>query len=1101
MNLEVLIMGDLNFAAEVMHGVARLFMGPNEASFHQATGVVLVIMLLFSSIRYFIDPEKSPYPFREFLYGLVAWIIFVGPVSPRFDVTLQSYHDPLAVRTVNDIPLLAAVPAWATSNLLGGLRELMQDSFSPVGFAAGDDVDPLGALVKLHSASLPYSASNGNASSDIDFSRSLDNYITECYIMEQKNSPSQSYESIQKLQSRPLDDLLPAIRVNTSHYATTLYLESSVPEGTFENCQDAHTKIVNYANGSVRDSLSKSYERIGVTENSLLTGQQLLTGGAGPIANPYDLMVNRMVLWHLGEGLQKNGYQSPWISKMLSEATTNRAYKSAAERAMFLEYVLPLTSMFEMFAFYIAPIMMILAVMGGIGWGMLSKYMYLLLFVNLWGFIKVFVDLYTYLAAEKAFDVIAVTDNPFTVANFSGTITEVESLLGVASNMTSAIPLLAMFLLYGGVHSLMGVMREMDPSGKGSVQADNMAPKVASPWNSGSMNIGAEQYTKNLRDDTIEQQHNLSTNQFYGTGSVGNSLKEAAGNTRQITGNSIESTGASYSEAASSMVQQMRSDITNESGGYTINSASDYVAAQVVGLSENIQENSNLTKEQADVLALETVQQEYQKGDAAASRDVTNKTSAGIEVGTFGKGLIGSGATFKNETALALGMKWTEGQGWTNMSAEKSGETSKDAYTVQEGKSWMQKFDENYQSSDKYSVGNNFTGTEQVSDTGQYGDSFNELAQVQKSFVDSVSESEAVNRGLNSSSDYNSSQALNKAGMGAMLHDNAEMMDTFYSKLTDDEQERLKNLGINDSGDILDRYRDESINPISGKTDAFKAMDLMMSELQSHSSGNSSDSIDEQKHDLSMMKKISDTFVETGAQESSSGYSSATLQGYKQLSSNLDDVIKTMDSDLSFDRSSYFQGGSVPSMTEEQVRGKADNNIDYQAVDLNNAMKGATQNSNLVGDVSDKQTDTRSEIDERDARINEVSTEPVVPQSPQEQTPSTDSWSYYQPSNSDVPNPDQWDGWNEERLLDSQVADLQSGVADAPSTLEHGGASYTLQGYRGDAEAPTSYYYQDDTTGQMQAIRPDGKMKEFYGDTDNFEDFTNTGGGYNGPFR
>src|SRR5690606_41572829 len=91
--LEVLVLGDIDFATEVMHGVARLFQTGSSSygNFLQASGVVLLIMLLFSSFKYILDPEKNSYPVNEFVFGILAWLIFVSPMSPLFDVVLIYY--------------------------------------------------------------------------------------------------------------------------------------------------------------------------------------------------------------------------------------------------------------------------------------------------------------------------------------------------------------------------------------------------------------------------------------------------------------------------------------------------------------------------------------------------------------------------------------------------------------------------------------------------------------------------------------------------------------------------------------------------------------------------------------------------------------------------------------------------------------------------------------------------------------------------------------------------------------------------------------------------------------------------------------------------
>ncbi len=103
--------------------------------------------------------------------------------------------------------------------------------------------------------------------------------------------------------------------------------------------------------------------------------------------------------------------------------------------------------------------------MGGFGFSYIGKYLGLVLYVNLFGFIKVFVDVFTAISVQRAYE--ASSDLAQSFLAYPNTIKEIEGFLSISASLTTAIPMLALFLLYGGVHSIMGVMKQM-----GSVPVD-----------------------------------------------------------------------------------------------------------------------------------------------------------------------------------------------------------------------------------------------------------------------------------------------------------------------------------------------------------------------------------------------------------------------------------------------------------------------------------------------------------------------------------------------------------------------------------------------------------------------------------------------------
>ncbi len=120
--MEIRVLGDFDFAREIISGVARLFSYDN--GFGYASGILLALFLLWSGIKHAIDPEKSPHPVREFGFGIALWLMLGGGgSSAKFDVELTSISDPTRFEQIQDVPALAAVPAWLASNVFESLAE------------------------------------------------------------------------------------------------------------------------------------------------------------------------------------------------------------------------------------------------------------------------------------------------------------------------------------------------------------------------------------------------------------------------------------------------------------------------------------------------------------------------------------------------------------------------------------------------------------------------------------------------------------------------------------------------------------------------------------------------------------------------------------------------------------------------------------------------------------------------------------------------------------------------------------------------------------------------------------------------------------------
>ena len=80
--MNVYIWGDLEFADFVLKGIAAIFQ-TGDSAFNTAAGILLMLYLLWTFLKWAMNTEKNPYPAREFIFGIVLWMAFGGgPVSP-----------------------------------------------------------------------------------------------------------------------------------------------------------------------------------------------------------------------------------------------------------------------------------------------------------------------------------------------------------------------------------------------------------------------------------------------------------------------------------------------------------------------------------------------------------------------------------------------------------------------------------------------------------------------------------------------------------------------------------------------------------------------------------------------------------------------------------------------------------------------------------------------------------------------------------------------------------------------------------------------------------------------------------------------------------
>jgi hypothetical protein len=862
--MEIIIQGDFDFAKEVIFGIARLFSGPN--GFGYGSGVLVILFLLFNMLKHAIDPEKSTPPVREFVFGLVLWLMVGGAASSaKFDVQLTSGTDNTRFEYVEEVPALAAVPAWIASNLFGAFREKVQATFSPASYSLAGGQDPLGALVRMWQNEPPISIITQNRHEDIE--KTLGNYMHDCWAADQLLNHAAPTVTVHDLLNTNMiadDAMLQSLKVDYAGLVTRVYLGTEAeislggqPTGLVLTCPDAYNRIVarfsESGAGSAYNKIVAWVDGRQMDANSIKNGMSMISNSYGSSMNPYALQVNLFVATLAAKGVNMNNGVATHAERMLFEGFRKQMYKNLGDGEYIKMVTVPLITALEMFSFFVAPVMMILSILGGLGLAYMGKYLSLVLFMNLWGYTKIFVDLFTALSVEKAYGVM---DNAaYTFAAYPDTIREVESFLSVAGALTASISGLTMYLLYGGVHSLMGVMRSMQNS---SIDGSAGAPSVSSSMNGGVVQMSNMSMQYDTGSGQLVKGYSSQSDNTVGGMSLNQMVSSSNTSARQTA---LEAAELSSSQAVQNY-QNAFSSAENSADGKTAMDAQSFAA------STGAQRTDMLTQQLAKDMKITY----SEASDLLFSLAANSGIDAGFNFGMGGKSNKGkqddpaSGdMAFQNLLGAAIGLS-AEGRA----AIQGSGKIS-DSETLSRAANILQNFAEtNLQGLNKLDQ-DSYNKQWSKDNTSASSEAYSNAEQAAQSYSSSIKYAESRASTAADVQQVSSSSGLELPNIAAVLDGGLDNRKDYYSEIfaplmKDPEgAKRLEKLGITDETSLANFAKENQGSLYDGKglVNTIKALTAGLSSKDG--------SIEDTKADMGVAGKLwgnlRNSLVEGGADE------------------------------------------------------------------------------------------------------------------------------------------------------------------------------------------------------------------------------------------
>jgi len=460
MNYTIYSIGDTEFLFSVLNGIVRIF-DTSVSGFASYVAIASFLVLLGGLMGRVFNDKATP--LKDWIFGLIFFFILAGPYS-KADVQIESVRTG-QVWVVDDVPLFAALGGYLTTSLSHLIAQDFQQSFQSVNGAVFTS-DPLRALQQAHNLGLSQNKIAG-VSEDYDPIGSIQNYIKSCYVAQMLIDDSLiSKES--ELKNTSLAEGWDAIKVTTNTLRTTVFLGNGKER---MSCGTAHAsiKVLFFDDGAkFRAMVDRYFIQNNIDKNTFLDSfnHVLVSNSSGETAaTAYNaaagIFLNNQLLIASSNGNGTAGFYDS-VDRERFTARHNRLYTMASERGMWMEMSVGMVTILEAFVFFITPIMAIMLVMGGMGLKAVVTYFGLCLWVNFWPITMNFVNLYTEMAVAGKFDGLGGAAATFGM--FDESMTTIESSIAFASQLTAMVPMLTLFILYRGVHTMMGVASQTAPN-------------------------------------------------------------------------------------------------------------------------------------------------------------------------------------------------------------------------------------------------------------------------------------------------------------------------------------------------------------------------------------------------------------------------------------------------------------------------------------------------------------------------------------------------------------------------------------------------------------------------------------------------------------
>lgn len=432
--------GDSAFLEQILNAVAIL---TGTGDFITLVKIGFLIGVLFIAFKAIVQAGKG----IDFSQLLVAWIIFAISFGPSTRVSIEDVYTG-EVRVVDNVPIGAASVGAIVSRIGFGLTQLFERAFSMPAMTEYGFASSLEALIEVrkklfnHSNYVLFDQMSGS-----DIEQSWHNYLKECTFI----GVDIGQLSLPYLMNHPSP--LEAVKFDSRVYGTEIKHNGRLLP---MDCTEAYAALKGITESELIPKLKEllsmtlmtqaSYDADSVIRSSLNhLGLSTIT-----IQNFMAAAVLLPIYEQAAIGKYKDE-QAFTSAVMINQAILQRNTQWAAEEQLFTNIVRPMMTFFEGFIYAITPLMGFVIALGTFGINMVSKYLVMLLWIQLWMPLLAIINLYLHLSINQKMSAL-IQQAGLQASSFSG-IQTVDSILqtwlATGGMLASSVPAIALMLVYG----------------------------------------------------------------------------------------------------------------------------------------------------------------------------------------------------------------------------------------------------------------------------------------------------------------------------------------------------------------------------------------------------------------------------------------------------------------------------------------------------------------------------------------------------------------------------------------------------------------------------------------------------------------------------
>lgn len=594
--------GDMAFMEAIFTGLGHLYSG--NGGMLTVFKVALLANCLMSMLKFIIDPKGGI--MTSFWVSLVIYMVLFTPTGTA--VLTKDNH---ANRMIaGQIPIGILYPAEIVSKLGTETAKTFKDVFVATNFGYGGGsigpgqfliskygLDPLIALNTMRQAytndafSKSVVGGPGGTFGNSGASEAISTYFEKC--LERYNRLS----TINGETPKPLASGMVSSDAWAEYKISADWPIRIRINGVTQNttCELAHSSIANliddraaeiamtYLDMSARSQDSDSnYAQQLSNVNDFLT--EMNNGGAVAM---HQMLENRFVMstvaGNCGDSVLLSRADLQLCRAQFDQITSRRNVE-ASKATGFKEMFIPMVTFMEGFVYLITPFILFVVLLLGVkGLSLAGKYLTALVWIVLMPICQVAVDLYLSVYFNKFLTRLqndSAGTSLISMNSQSSVWTDLESFISFAGTAQAMVPTLAMFILFAGVHTLMGIA---SGGGNNGASQTSMGGNVAAQSKSGTHVYGNQQATAYNNNGDVTQKVSSAVDSNNKVSSIDTSVAQAHSATVQ----SLQAETQSAQTARTTAIQEVFSGETANSygNGYKLAKGMGYsdAASHIIG--------------------------------------------------------------------------------------------------------------------------------------------------------------------------------------------------------------------------------------------------------------------------------------------------------------------------------------------------------------------------------------------------------------------------------------------------------------------------------------------------------------------------------------